>query len=54
MLTIGGDKAALYTDALVADIVGKEYHLTDPAWLLRVGVYLELLTVRRDHRGRAG
>jgi CRP-like cAMP-binding protein len=44
VLTIGGDKAALYRDALVADIVGKEYHLTDPAWLLRVGVYLELLT----------
>ncbi len=44
VLTIGGDKAALYTGALVADIVGKEYHLTDPAWLLRVGVYLELLT----------
>jgi hypothetical protein len=44
VLTIGGDKAALYIEALVADIVGKEYHLTDPAWLLRVGVYLELLT----------
>ena len=44
VLTIGGDKAALYTEAVVADIVGKEYHLTDPAWLLRVGVYLELLT----------
>jgi CRP-like cAMP-binding protein len=45
VLTIGADKSALYTDAIVADIVGKEYHLTDPAWLLRVGVYLELLTV---------
>ena len=44
VLLIGGDKAALYTDALVADIVGKECHLTDPRWLLRVGVYLELLT----------
>jgi CRP-like cAMP-binding protein len=44
VLTIGGDKAALYTAALVADIVGKEHHLTDPAWLLRVGVHLELLT----------
>jgi hypothetical protein len=44
VLTIGSDKAALYTEALVADIVGKEYHLTDPGWLLRVGVYLELLT----------
>lgn len=44
VLRIGGDKAALYTAALVADIVDKERHLTDPAWLLRVGVYLELLT----------
>ena len=44
VLKIGGDKAALYTAALVADIVDKEDHLTDPAWLLRVGVYLELLT----------
>jgi hypothetical protein len=44
VLTIGYDKAALYTAALVADIVGKEHHLSDPAWLLRVGVHLELLT----------
>jgi CRP-like cAMP-binding protein len=44
VLAIGVDKAALYTAALVADIVGKEHHLTDPAWLLRVGVQLELLT----------
>jgi hypothetical protein len=44
VLTIGADKAALYTSALVGDVVGKEDHLTDPAWLLRVGVYLELLT----------
>jgi hypothetical protein len=44
VLTIGTDKAALYTRALLGDIVGKESHLTDPAWLLRVGVYLELLT----------
>ena len=44
VLTIGADKAALYTRALIGDIVGKERHLTDPAWLLRVGVYLELLT----------
>jgi CRP-like cAMP-binding protein len=44
VLRIGSDKASLYTAALVADIVDKEYHLTDPGWLLRVGVYLELLT----------
>lgn len=44
VLKIGGEKADLYNAALVADIVSKEHHLTDPAWLLRVGVYLELLT----------
>lgn len=44
VLKIGLDKASLYTTALVADIVGKEHHLTDASWLLRVGVYLELLT----------
>ncbi len=44
VLKIGADKAALYNAALVADIVDKEHNLTDPAWLLRVGVYLELLT----------
>jgi len=44
VLNIGGDKAALYSEALVADIVDKSHHLTDPAWLLRVGIYLELLT----------
>ena len=44
VLLIGSDKAALYTRALVADIVDKQRYLLDPAWLLRVGVYLELLT----------
>ena len=44
VLLIGGEKAALYSRAVVADIVGKQHHLTDPSWLLRVGVYLELLT----------
>jgi hypothetical protein len=44
VLQIGMDKAALYTAALVADAVRKERHLTDPGWLLRVGVNLELLT----------
>jgi CRP-like cAMP-binding protein len=44
VLLIGSDKAALYTRALVADIVDKQRYLTDPAWLLRVGLYLELLT----------
>jgi hypothetical protein len=44
VLLIGSEKAALYTRALVGDIVDKQHHLTDPTWLLRVGVYLELLT----------
>ena len=44
VLLIGADKAALYTRALVGDIVHKHSHLTEPRWLLRVGVYLEFLT----------
>ncbi len=44
VLLIGSDKAALYTDALVEDIVHKKHHLTDPRWLMRVGLYLEFLT----------
>lgn len=44
VLLIGREKVASYVEALVADIVGKEDHLTDPVWLLRVGIYLELLT----------
>ena len=44
VLLIGMDKASLYTRALVADIVHKQRHLAEPGWLLRVGVYLELVT----------
>ena len=44
VLLIGTDKASLYTRALVSDIVHKQRHLAEPGWLLRVGVYLELLT----------
>ncbi len=44
VLKIGSDKAELYTDALIEDIVHKKRHLTDPKWLMRVGLYLELLT----------
>jgi CRP-like cAMP-binding protein len=44
VLLIGSDKADLYTRALVEDIVHKKRHLTDPRWLLRVGLYLEFLT----------
>ena len=44
VLLIGTDKASLYTRALVADIVHKQRHLAEPGWLLRIGVYLELVT----------
>jgi len=44
VLLIGSDKAELYTRALVADIVDKQSYLPEPSWLLRVGIYLELLT----------
>jgi CRP-like cAMP-binding protein len=44
VLLVGSDKATLYTVALVEDIVHKQRHLTDPRWLLRVGLYLEFLT----------
>lgn len=44
VLLIGSDKAALYTRALLEDIVHKKRHLTDPRWLMRVGLYLEFLT----------
>lgn len=44
VLKIGSDKANLYTDALIEDIVHKKRHLTDPRWLMRVGLYLEFLT----------
>lgn len=44
VLKIGSDKAELYTDALIEDIVHKKRHLTDPKWLMRVGLYLEFLT----------
>jgi len=44
ILLIGSDKAALYTRALIEDIAHKKRHLTDPRWLMRVGLYLEFLT----------
>jgi CRP-like cAMP-binding protein len=44
VLLIGTAKAALYTRALIGDIVHKRRNLTDPEWLLRVGLYLEFLT----------
>jgi CRP-like cAMP-binding protein len=44
VLQIGSDKAKLYLEALIEDIVLKKSHLTDPLWLLKVGLYLEFLT----------
>jgi CRP-like cAMP-binding protein len=44
VLEIGGNKAELYKRALIADIVHKRRNLTDPCWLLQVGLYLEFLT----------
>ena len=44
MLLIGAHKAELYTRALIGDIVDKRRNLADPGWLVRVGLYLELLT----------
>ena len=44
VLLIGSHKAELYTRALIGDIVHKQRNLSDPGWLVRVGIYLELLT----------
>ena len=44
VLVIGSEKAALYTRALIQDISGSGQHLSDPGWLVRVGLYLEFLT----------
>src|SRR5918999_232335 len=44
VLAIGSEKAALYTRALVEDITGSGRHLSDPGWLMRVGLNLEFLT----------
>ena len=44
VLLMGSDKVSLYERALVEDIVHKKRHLTDPRWLMRVGLYLEFLT----------
>lgn len=44
VLCIGVEKANLYMRAIRGDVVRERRALTDPAWLLRVGLYLELLT----------
>lgn len=56
VLTIGSDKAMFYLHAIRQDLGEQRRNLPDPAWLLRVGLYLELLTclgifeaVRAEH-----
>ena len=44
VLCIGMQKARLYMASIAADLVDQKRALTDPGWLLRVGLYLELLT----------
>jgi hypothetical protein len=44
VLTIGLDKARLYLEAIESDLARHTTHLPDPRWLVRVGLYLELLT----------
>lgn len=44
VLTIGSDKANLYLHAIHQDLGQHRRNLPDPRWLLRVGLYLELLT----------
>jgi CRP-like cAMP-binding protein len=44
VLLMGSDKVDLYERALIEDIVHKKRHLTDPRWLMRIGLYLEFLT----------
>ena len=44
VLTIGGDKADLYLRAIHQDLEMHRRNLPDPRWLMRVGLYLELLT----------
>lgn len=44
VLTIGMDKANLYLKAIQQDLEAQRRNLPDPRWLLRVGLYLELLT----------
>lgn len=44
VLTIGLDKARLYLEAIESDLARHTTHLPDPRWLVRVGLFLELLT----------
>ncbi len=44
VLTIGMDKALLYLHAIRQDLGQQRRNLPDPVWLVRVGLYLEMLT----------
>ena len=44
VLCIGSEKARRYLRAIVGDVAGEKRMFTDPGWLLRVGLNLELLT----------
>lgn len=44
VLSIGTEKANLYMQGIARDVRGQQKNLPDARWLLRVGLYLELLT----------
>lgn len=44
VLCIGMQKSRLYMASIAADLVEQKRALTDPGWLLRIGLYLEFLT----------
>jgi hypothetical protein len=44
VVAIGMDKAGLYVRGIRQDLGRQQRNLPDPAWLVRVGLYLELLT----------
>lgn len=44
VLSIGTDKASLYSNALIEDVVYNKHLFVDQNWLTKVGLYLELLT----------
>jgi CRP-like cAMP-binding protein len=44
VLCIGMQKSRLYMASIASDLVEQQRALTDPGWLLRVGLYLEFLT----------
>jgi CRP-like cAMP-binding protein len=44
VLCIGMQKSRLYMASIASDLVEQKRSLTDPGWLLRIGLYLELLT----------